>query len=174
MNIDAPSDLATKPDVKTSMAASERLAESRSRLKSAMQAIAHPPASPPTRTRTLLGKVQNKLGWAKLAPALSLFNAAVERWWVKHPLHDAALLAVDASRSALVPIARRNPLKLVFGSLFVGALLVIVRPWRLLFRLALLKSLLPHVLTIAAKRLPAASLSMLGGRTAAGPKAPRQ
>jgi len=52
----------------------------------------------------------------------------VQRWWRRHPANAASQLA----RPFLERYAREQPVKLLAGAAAVGAVTVIVRPWRLL------------------------------------------
>lgn len=61
-----------------------------------------------------------------------------ERWWRRHPANAAAQLA----RPLLERYARREPAKLMAGAAAFGAVVVLVKPWRLLSVTALMAALL--------------------------------
>jgi len=59
---------------------------------------------------------------------LPVARSVAQRWWRDHPANAAAHLALPV----LERVAREQPLKLVAGAAVVGALVVLVKPWRLL------------------------------------------
>ncbi|MDP9899813.1 glycine zipper domain-containing protein [Variovorax ginsengisoli] len=61
-------------------------------------------------------------------PWLSVARRVGERWWRRHPANAAAQLA----KPLLQRYARERPFKVVGIAAGVGALLVVVKPWRLL------------------------------------------
>jgi len=70
--------------------------------------------------------------WASVA------RSVVQRWWRRHPAHAAGQLA----RPLLEHYARKEPAKLMAAAAATGALLVLVRPWRLLSVTAVLAAVL--------------------------------
>ncbi|MFS2050399.1 hypothetical protein ACEN8K_15905, partial [Variovorax sp. CT11-76] len=61
-----------------------------------------------------------------------------ERWWRRHPAHAAGQLA----RPLLERYARKEPAKLMAIAAATGAVVVLVRPWRLLSVTAVLAAVL--------------------------------
>lgn len=82
-----------------------------------------------------VGVVSNLLSRTSYgAVARNLF----ERWWSRHPANAAGQLA----RPMLERFAKQQPAKLIAVSAGIGALVVLVKPWRLLSITALLAAVL--------------------------------
>ncbi|SOD24966.1 hypothetical protein SAMN05518800_1669 [Variovorax sp. YR752] len=69
---------------------------------------------------------------------LGVGRSVVERWWRRHPAHAVGQLA----RPLLEHYARKEPAKLMAAAAAAGAVLVLVRPWRLLSATAVLAAVL--------------------------------
>ncbi len=143
----------------TPLSAADRLAASRTRLRAALMEIAHPPPRPSMFDG--LGKLGGFLDLKgplidriKAMPGASLVLETLESWWAQHPLHTAGVVAEEASRNFVLPIARQNPYGLMIGSVVFGALFVLSRPWRWLLRPALFVGLVPQLAVQALKRMP--------------------
>lgn len=65
-------------------------------------------------------------------------RSVVQRWWRRHPAHAVGQLA----RPLLEHYARKEPAKLMAAAAASGALLVLVKPWRLLSVTAVLAAVL--------------------------------
>jgi hypothetical protein len=125
----------------------DRLALSRERLRQAMQGPAAAASAQP-------GSPANKPapGWLadlKSIPAVAIVIDALTRWWARHPLHVAAVVAADTATAVARPMAQRHPWRLVLGAALVGGVIVWSRPWRWGLRPALFAGLLPQLLRTA-------------------------
>lgn len=123
--------------------AADALEQSRRRLRSALM--------PPPRTAATGGRGPSPawllplLTRLKAVPLAAVAVEALAGWWATHPLRAGAELGLGAARTIALPIARRNPVGLVLGSIVFGAAVVWSRPWRWLIRPALLAGLLPQI-----------------------------
>ena len=98
----------------------------------------------------------------KAIPGAGVVVDAVRSWWAQHPLRVACMVAADATKSVLQPMAQKNPLALVLGALVLGGLLAWSRPWRWLIKPALFAGLLPQLVSKALAHVPSRSwLSVL-------------
>jgi hypothetical protein len=76
--------------------------------------------------------VIDRIAWASVA------RNVVQRWWRRHPANAAGQLA----RPLLERYAREQPGRLVAAAAGAGALIVLIRPWRLLSITAVLAAVL--------------------------------
>jgi len=74
----------------------------------------------------------DRVAWASVA------RNVIQRWWRRHPANAAGQLA----RPVIERYAREQPAKLIAAAAGTGALLVLVRPWRLLSITAVLAAVL--------------------------------
>lgn len=77
-------------------------------------------------------------GYISGFPALSVARNIGERWWRRHPANAVVQLA----RPVLGRYARQKPAKLVAIAAGAGALIVLLKPWRLLSVTALMAAAL--------------------------------
>ncbi len=77
-------------------------------------------------------------GYIKGFPALAVARNIGERWWRRHPANAMLQLA----RPVLGRYARQKPAKLIAIAAGTGALLIVIKPWRLLSLTALLAAVL--------------------------------
>ncbi len=177
--VDARAGAVRTPYAPQPSSAAERVDASRKRLRAALMDIAHPPVKPSVLDG--LGGfgvfAHDLLDRLKGLPAAAVVIETLEHWWAEHPLHTAGLVAEEASRKFVAPIARKNPYALVLGSVVVGAVFALSRPWRWLFRPALFVGLLPQLATQTMKRMPIESwiqmLAAFTAKRAAAPKSPQ-
>ncbi len=126
----------------------QRLALSRERLRGALQDLSPAPDVPGDKGPSVLMT-------ALLAiPGVNIVVDAVRSWWIQHPLHLATLVAGNTARSAMGPIARRNPFALILAAAAVGGLLFWIKPWRGLLKPALLAGIIPHLVSRAMEHVP--------------------
>jgi len=100
----------------------DRLAASRGRLRGAMMDISHPPKRNFAPTQSLNSAVDSLLLRLKTLPGAALVIDGVESWWRQHPLRTVGMVAGEASRTLVRPIARDRPVQLLLGATAVGAL----------------------------------------------------
>lgn len=62
------------------------------------------------------------------APRRASRRGVLARWWARHPLNSA----VDLGRPFLEEMARRQPGRLMAYGAGTGALLMVIKPWKLL------------------------------------------
>lgn len=141
----------------------DRLAASRSLMRAAMLDFAHPPPRPRHDDSSAIHDLGTKvLAGFKGLPGVTILVESLEGWWAQHPLRAVAIVAGEASKKFVRPVAQRNPLGLMIGAVVVGALLVASHPWRWLLRPALFIGLVPQLASHIVKRLPLDSwMSML-------------
>jgi hypothetical protein len=134
----------------------ERLSLSRARLLNAMQDIS---ASRSEAAKQQAGASNVWMDSLAAMPGGTVMLEALRIWWEKHPLHIAAGLAAGAAKATLKPMANRYPLRLVFAAFVVGAIFVGSRPWRWIFKPAILMGFLPQIFTKLLTQLPSQSWS---------------
>ncbi|MGJ7580698.1 hypothetical protein ACSFA3_11005 [Variovorax sp. RHLX14] len=92
----------------------------------------HAPSSPRATKRGFLD------GYISGIPALAIARNIGERWWRRHPANAVVQLA----RPVLGRYARQKPAKLIAIAAGTGALLILIKPWRLLSATALIAAVL--------------------------------
>ena len=133
------------PESLVGLTAVERLAQSRQRLRQALDEMAGPPK--PTQGPCDAGSEAAWLKSLKSIPGANVVIATLRHWWAQHPLHMVNLFAVDAVKTLVQPLAKRNPMQLALGAAVAGGLLVWIRPWRWIPKSVLFAGLLPQLLT---------------------------
>ncbi|MDM0106457.1 hypothetical protein QTH97_16035 [Variovorax sp. J22R24] len=117
----------------TTLTPQERLAISRRALVSQLQGNRRHAPDPPrvSRPQRPDGK-PSPFAWAEVA------RNVARRWWRRHPANAVTQVA----RPLLERYAREEPAKLMAAAAATGALLVLVKPWRLLSITAVLAAVL--------------------------------
>ncbi|MGK6309598.1 hypothetical protein [Variovorax sp. DT-64] len=115
----------------------ERLAISRRALVAQLQgrgqrAYDREPVEEAAAQRTRRETIIDRVPWAAMA------RNVVQRWWHRHPANAAGQLA----RPLIERYAREQPAKLIAAAAGTGALIVLIRPWRLLSITAVLAAVL--------------------------------
>ena len=108
------------------LSAKLRLEASRARMRIALMAIAHPPKRPSS------GWVDKLTGMVEDIPGVAVAVDTAKSWWHEH--QSTVQTVGQASQALVTPIAQRNPKGLLGAAVAVGALVVLLRPWRLLLR----------------------------------------
>lgn len=125
--------------------AAERLAQSRERLRLALNGL--PPAPD---DRQPARRVEQGLSpwWADLAkrPVAGLVIEAAQAWWARHPMRANIVLAFYATQTVVKPVAQRHPVALVAAAFVVGGVLGWRLPLRGLLRPALVSGLVPQLM----------------------------
>lgn len=120
-----------------SLTPQQRLAVSRRALVAQLQGREHhasdrEPADEAAARQTRRETIIDRVAWASLA------RNVVQRWWRRHPANAAGQLA----RPLIERYAREQPGKLIAAAAGTGALVVLIRPWRLLSITAVLAAVL--------------------------------
>ncbi|MDR6537373.1 hypothetical protein [Variovorax soli] len=117
----------------------QRLAVSRRALVAQLQGREHPhdaagpfEASEPEPQSARRETVLDRIAWVAVA------RRVAQRWWRRHPANAAGQLA----RPLIERYARERPAQLMVAAAGAGALIVLIRPWRLLSITAVLAAVL--------------------------------
>ena len=132
------------------MNASERLTQSRERLRQAvLPPTTRPGSADPMRPTRPPPQWLHQL---RTAPAARLLVSVWQAWWARQPLRVALTLAAETGAVVLEPIAQKHPFRLVLGAAAAGGVLTWVRPWRWLPTTALLAGVVPALMAEAIKQ----------------------
>ena len=145
----------TRPDVDPPTAA-ERLARSREQMRDSMNAIAAPPrrlsaTGEPAGASSMLDPLLDRV---LALPGVSVAIDTLESWWKHHPWRVVGMVAADAGREVVAPIAKRHPVYLMLGAALFGALLLRWGPWRWVAKRTLLAGFVPLLATRVAAIVP--------------------
>ena len=140
----------TSPDLTSN--ALDRLASSRQSLRSALLDIAHPPKQPSLFSSGSANIGNRLMARARAVPGIALAIDSARSWWEAHPLHTAATVVAATSGPVLAPIARRNPKGVLLTAFGLGAVLVLIKPWRILLRPSVLISTVLQIVSHTANR----------------------
>ena len=115
------------PEKASPLSAQARLESSRSLLRRELTEIAHPPSK-----AAGAGLGAKLVSAVKDIPGAAVVIDTAKGWWQDHG--SAARITGQASQALLRPMAKRYPGSMIGAAVAVGAVLVLLRPWRLLFR----------------------------------------
>jgi hypothetical protein len=143
----------------------QRLAVSRERMREAMRP---PVVADREGARGVVAALRRRLGEY---PAAALVLEVVESWWKRHPMRSAALIAGEASRAMVAPLARRKPIQFVLLAFAGGIVIAWLRPWRWIGRKRLFAGLLTQLASRVIAAIPSASwLTLLASLTTRPPR----
>jgi hypothetical protein len=131
--------------MKPSATPADRLAQSRERLRLALNGLPPAPDDPEAALQAARAAAP---WWSKLMaqPGASIVIEAMQLWWARHPSRESVLLALNATQAVVQPIAKRHPVALVASAFVIGGLLAWRRPLRSLLKQALFAGLLQQLL----------------------------
>ncbi len=136
------------------VSAAQRLALSRENLRQHMLGDSRGGSHSDSNRGENSGSERPLMDTLRAMPGVGPVVDAVSSWWAHHPLEPVASLAADVAGEALRPIVRRHPLALVGGAFLFGVVVVRARPWRWLFKRALLAGIVSQVALRAVARMP--------------------
>ena len=148
------------------LTASERLEQSRERMRAWMQ-------SRRPRARPARGADEPPAEWLEKLrgnPLVASVIDAVQVWWAGHPLRKTLVVGEAALREGVAPVAKTHPLAVVVAALLVGALLARTRIVRRVLRPALFAGLLTQIASRLVERAPLEALLDLFKRFRRGEK----
>ena len=123
-----------------------RMTRSRMALRQALQAERLDERSGDAATqpsgRGFASDIMASLNSIKGNAGAQLLMSAVNQLWAKNPWRIVAINAMQAADVVLKPIALRSPVQLIAGALVFGAVLTLIKPWRLVSKSAVLSALL--------------------------------
>jgi hypothetical protein len=109
---------------------------------------------PPPRPERAAGEPPRWLKSLESLPVVAAVLDAVRDWWSHHPMRLVTLVANDAGKSLIRPVAQRHPIALVVAALLVGGVLARTRPWRGLVKPAIFAGLLPTIMSKVVAHVP--------------------
>lgn len=152
-SIGQPVPVPPEPSADNVLAATERLRQSRQRMRDQMLEFnaGSPPAQRAHRDAGTPGALLSTLA---ALPVLGPLIESAANWWANHPLRSVAELFTRPGTSTAKPLTERHPWAMVLGAAAVGAVLMWARPWRFaLLRRALYTGVLPQVVTTLLSRV---------------------
>jgi len=150
------------------------------RLESSRLALRAAMTPPPPEAKPVGGSLIDKLRVvppvnALLShPVVSTARDTLRQWWLAHPWRPLLTVGVEAGKQAVVPLARRHPVRLLGAAMLGGALLSRWRPWKWIIASAapaLAASLLPTLISRAATRIPLSALLRIVGSSPSAARA---
>lgn len=152
-SIGQPLRVPPEPPVDNVLAATERLRQSRRRMRDQMLEF-NASSAPGQAAHRGAGASGELLAALAALPVLGPLIDSAANWWANHPLRSVAELFTKPGTSTAKPLTERHPWAIVLGAAAVGALLMWARPWRFaLLRRALYTGVLPQVVTTLLSRV---------------------
>ncbi len=143
----------SEPSADNVLGATERLRQSRQRMRDQMLALNARSASAKAAQRGA-GASDELLAALSALPVLGPLIDSAANWWANHPLRAVAELFAKTGTSTAKPLTERHPWAMVLSAAAVGALLMRARPWRFaLLRRALYAGVLPQLVTTLLARV---------------------
>ena len=139
-----------------SLTAEQRLKVSRERMRLAMVTPSRPARASFTPGDSGIGKPTGPSWWEHLkhVRGAAVIIETLENWWRRSPWRTPVLVAAEASRTLVQPIARKQPIALVAAALVAGAAVGWLRPWRWIIKPALFASIAPQLARRVVSNLP--------------------
>lgn len=172
-SIGQPGLVPAEPSVDNVLAATERLRQSRQRMRDQMLEF-NASSAPGQAAHRGAGASGELLAALAALPVLGPLIAGAANWWANHPLRAFAELFASPATSTAKPLTERHPWAMVLGAAAVGALLMWARPWRFaLLRRALYTGVLPQVISTLLSRVSTEGLLDLVHSALRRPEAPQ-
>lgn len=149
--------MSSVPPLDAEQAAVAELARSRQHMRDTLHGIAHPvrhPLTPLSLKNGVAGLIDYLVARLRQLPGAAVVSDGVGNAWRRHPVRPAVETALARYRPVIERTARRQPGALLGVAFGAGALLWLMRPWRLLFRATVVARVLPAIARQVAGKAP--------------------
>ncbi len=139
-----------------SLTAEQRLKVSRERMRLAMVTPSRPPRASFTTSEAGGSRSSGPSWWEHLKQVrgATVIVETLENWWRRSAWRTPVLVAAEASRTLVQPIAQKRPIALVAAALVAGAAVGWLRPWRWIIKPALFAGIAPQIARRVVSNLP--------------------